>query len=104
MVLQPRYIVDRAPCRVVEGACRHLVKDRMEGTRMRWWIEGAQAMLDLRAVYLNDEWERFQQFRIDQERDRLYPYRHGSTKMAQSRKIPDRPHRKLSAREEWSKP
>jgi len=60
---------------VAEGACRHLVKDRMELTGMRWSIPGAQAMLDLRAVYLNDDWEAFQQHRIEQERHRLYPYR-----------------------------
>jgi hypothetical protein len=60
---------------VAEGACRHLVKDRMELTGMRWCIPGAQAMLDLRAVYLNGDWEAFQQHRIKQERRRLYPYR-----------------------------
>jgi hypothetical protein len=60
---------------VAEGACRHLVKDRMELTGMRWRIPGAQAMLELRAVYLNDDWEAFQQHRIEQERCRLYPYR-----------------------------
>jgi hypothetical protein len=60
---------------VAEGACRHLVKDRMEGTGMRWRIEGAQAMLDLRAVYLNGDWEAFQRYRIDLEQNRLYPYR-----------------------------
>jgi hypothetical protein len=57
---------------VVEGACRHLVKDRMEGTGMHWRTEGAQAMLDLRAVYLNGDWEAFQSYRINVERDRLY--------------------------------
>jgi len=59
---------------VAEGACRHLVKDRMERTGMRWCIPGAQAMLDLRAVYLNDDWERFHGYRIKDERRRLYPY------------------------------
>jgi len=59
---------------VAEGACRHLVKDRMEQTGMHWRIEGAQAILDLRAVYLNDEWDDFQRFRIDSERRKLYPY------------------------------
>jgi len=59
---------------VAEGACRHLVKDRMERTGMRWCILGAQAMLDLRAVYLNDDWEIFQDYRIKEERPRLYPY------------------------------
>lgn len=59
---------------VAEGACRHLVKDRMELTGMRWRTEGAQAMLDLRAVYLNDDWDAFHRHRIKQERRRLYPY------------------------------
>lgn len=49
---------------VVEGACRHLVKDRMELTGMRWQTDDAQAMLDLRSVFLNDDWEAFQQYRI----------------------------------------
>jgi hypothetical protein len=57
---------------VAEGACRHLVKDRMEQTGMRWTVEGAQAMLHVRALYLNDEWDAFVAFRIDQEQDRLY--------------------------------
>lgn len=60
---------------VVEGACRHLVKDRMELTGMRWKPEGAQAMLSLRAVYLNGNWEAFQQYRIKQQQEKLYPYR-----------------------------
>jgi hypothetical protein len=60
---------------VAEGACRHLVKDRMELTGMRWRVPGAQAILDLRAVYINGDWDGFQQHRIEQERCRLYPYR-----------------------------
>lgn len=60
---------------VVEGACRHLVKDRLERTGIRWRVPGAQAMLDLRAVYINGDWEAFQQHRIKQERRRLYLYR-----------------------------
>jgi len=59
---------------VAEGACRHLVKDRMERTGMRWRIPGAQAMLNLRAVYLNGDWDAFQNHRIKKERRRLYPY------------------------------
>ena len=60
---------------VAEGACRHLVKDRMERSGMRWCVPGAQAMLDLRAVYINGDWDGFQEHRIEQERRRLYPYR-----------------------------
>jgi hypothetical protein len=57
---------------VAEGACRHLVKDRMEQTGMRWTVEGAQAMLHVRALYLNDQWEEFQEYRVEQEQARLY--------------------------------
>jgi hypothetical protein len=60
---------------VAEGACRHLVKDRMELTGMRWRIPGAQAMLDLRAVFINGDWDIFQNHRIEQERRILYPCR-----------------------------
>ncbi len=60
---------------VVEGACRHLVKDRMEQTGMRWRIEGAQAILNLRAIYVNDDWTPFHAARIQAEQHELYPYR-----------------------------
>jgi hypothetical protein len=57
---------------VVEGACRHLVKDRMERSGMRWLPSGAQAMLDLRATYLNGEWSDFWKFHTEREDQRLY--------------------------------
>jgi hypothetical protein len=59
---------------VAEGACRHLVKDRMERTGMRWQVPTAQAMLDLRGIHASDEWEQFQSYRIEAESRRLYPY------------------------------
>jgi hypothetical protein len=60
---------------VVEGACRHLVKDRMEQAGMRWRIAGAQAILSLRALYVNDDWDSFHVHRIQTEQRKLYPYR-----------------------------
>jgi len=60
---------------VVEGACKHLVKDRMELTGMRWRIAGAQTILSLRAIYLNDDWETFNRSRIEAEQARLHPYK-----------------------------
>jgi hypothetical protein len=60
---------------VVEGACRHLVKDRMEQAGMRWRIAGAQAILSLRAIYVNDDWETFHAHRIQTEQRKLYPYK-----------------------------
>jgi hypothetical protein len=58
---------------VIEGACRYVVKDRMERAGMRWTVEGAQAMLALRTTFINGQWKAFQKYRIRQERQRLYP-------------------------------
>jgi hypothetical protein len=60
---------------VIEGACRHLVKDRMERAGMHWTIPGARAMLEVRSVYVSGQWEEYQAYRITQETQRLYPYR-----------------------------
>lgn len=57
---------------VAEGACRHLVKDRLERTGMRWSLAGAQAMLHLRALYINGNWSDFVDHRIQQEQIALY--------------------------------
>lgn len=57
---------------VVEGACRHLVRDRMEQTGMRWNVSGAQAMLNTRSIYINEQWDDFIEYRIMNEQDRLY--------------------------------
>jgi hypothetical protein len=57
---------------VIEGACRHVVKDRMERAGMHWTLPGAQALLNLRCLALNDEWEAFIKYPIDQETTRLY--------------------------------
>ena len=57
---------------VAEGACRHLVKDRLEGTGMRWTVCGAQAMLALRSIHLNGQWDDYVNFRIQTEQNRLY--------------------------------
>lgn len=60
---------------VIEGACRHVVKDRMERSGMRWTRTGAQSMLELRCIYLNGDWEEYMKFHIAQETRRLYPWR-----------------------------
>jgi hypothetical protein len=60
---------------VIEGACRHVVKDRLERTGMTWTLAGAQAMLALRCIHLSDYWDDFTKFRVQCETERLYPYR-----------------------------
>jgi hypothetical protein len=39
---------------------------------MRWTVNGAQAMLHLRAIHLNDCWDDFVNYRIEAEQTRLY--------------------------------
>jgi len=58
---------------VIEGACRYLIKDRMERACMHWTLAGAQAMLDLRSMWIGGYWQDFQQERIERETERLYP-------------------------------
>jgi hypothetical protein len=60
---------------VIEGACRHLVKDRMERAGMHWTRRGAQAMLDVRSIHVNGDWDAYQTFRIQRETKKLYPWR-----------------------------
>ncbi len=52
---------------LVEAACGHLVKDRMEQSGMRWSSTGAQQVMDTRAVKLNGDMEDFMEFKIAQE-------------------------------------
>ena len=61
---------------VIEGACRHLVKDRFELTGMRWTQEGAESLLHLRAVAENDDWDDYHAFRREQRHLRLYASSH----------------------------
>ena len=57
---------------VIEGTCRHLIKDRMELSGMRWSMSGAEAILALRSVNENGDWDDFHEFRRTQRHLRLY--------------------------------
>jgi len=57
---------------VVEGACGHLVKDRMEQSGMCWTPTGAQAILELRAARVNDDWDPYRLFHRQRQHERLY--------------------------------
>jgi hypothetical protein len=59
---------------VIEGACRHLVKDRMERTGMRWREPNAASMLFVRALKVTDLWEPFQNQRQAAGREQLHPH------------------------------
>ena len=72
---------------VVEGACGHLVKDRMEPSGMRWTKGGAQAVLDLRAVRLNGHWDTYWQFHRQQQHQRVYGQSAPAPALAETRAL-----------------
>ena len=69
------WICKRSDCTDLKRGIDQSDKDRMELTGMRWRTDGAQAMLDLRSVFLNGDWEAFQQHRIKINNRKLYPER-----------------------------
>lgn len=56
----------------VESACGHFVKSRMERNAMHWSKEGAQEMLNIRAVKKNEDWDNYLKTFISEEQHRLY--------------------------------
>ena len=59
---------------VIEGACRHVVKDRCEQSGMRWTQPGAENLLHLRCLHQNGDWDDFHQFRRDKRHKDVYGY------------------------------
>ncbi len=56
-----RYLAGGLPIAtgVIEGACRHLVKDRMEITGAKWGLQGAEAVLRLRALRASKDFDEY---------------------------------------------
>ena len=61
---------------IIEGACRHLVKDRMDLTGARWGLPGAEAILKLRALRCNGDFESYWTWHLDQQRRRVHQSRY----------------------------
>lgn len=55
---------------IIEGACRHLVKDRMDLTGARWGLKGAEAILKLRALRSNGDFNEYWTHHRQQEHQR----------------------------------
>jgi hypothetical protein len=58
---------------IIEGACRHLIQDRLGITGARWDLPGADAVLKLRALQTSGDWEVYWRFHLNQEALRNYP-------------------------------
>lgn len=57
----------------VEGACKNLIKDRMERSGMRWTEAMAEAIVKLRAIYLSGDFDQYWPFHIKKDQERLHP-------------------------------
>ena len=58
---------------VIEGACRHLIADRLNLGGARWGLDGAEAVLTIRAVISNGDFEEYWRFHLAREHQGLYP-------------------------------
>ena len=55
---------------IIEGACRHLITDRLDVTGARWSLPGAEAVLKLRALISNDDFEPYFAWHLQREHRR----------------------------------
>lgn len=61
---------------VVEGACRYLVRDRMDKTGARWSLDGAEAVLQLRALRANGDFDAYWKHHVAAEAERRHRSRY----------------------------
>jgi hypothetical protein len=67
---------------IIEGACRHLVKDRLDLTGARWGLQGAEAILKLRALRSNGDFEQYWTFHLNQELHQVHETRYADMTLA----------------------
>ena len=87
----PTYLANGWPIAsgVIEGACRHFVKDRCELSGMRWSLTGAENLLRLRSVAENDDWEAYHNYRKQQRHTRLYGVPHSKPEAIEAQAMND---------------
>ena len=73
---------------VIEGACRHLVKDRMDLTGARWGLTGAEAILRLRALVSNHDLDDYWTFHLAQEHQRIHLSRYADAALPEATAVP----------------
>ncbi len=72
---------------IVESACGHLVKDRMEISGARWGIDGAESILRLRSVFKSEDWDKYWEFFTAQARENeFFPDDYNSLNIKEKRK------------------
>ena len=74
LMCYPEFLAQGLPIAtgVIEGACRHLIQDRLGITGARWGLAGAEAVLKLRAIHSSGDWDAYWRFHEQQEARRNY--------------------------------
>jgi len=76
-----RYLAEGLPIAtgVIEGACRYLVKDRMDITGARWGLSGAEAVLRLRSLRASGDFQEYWKYheKMEQQRNHISKYENG---------------------------
>ncbi|MGH3501365.1 MAG: ISKra4 family transposase [Nocardioidaceae bacterium] len=69
---------------IIEGACRHLVKDRLDITGARWGLPGSEAILKLRALHANADFDTYWHYHLHRERERIHLSRYADHAIPQA--------------------
>jgi|SRR5215211_79764 len=64
---------------IIEGACRHIVKDRMDITGARWGLAGAEAILKLRALTASGDFDTYWRYHLRREHERIHHTKYRDT-------------------------
>jgi len=87
---------------VIEGACRYLVKDRMDITGARWGLSGAEAVLRLRSLRASGDFQEYWRYheKMELERNHVAKYDNGlpPLKDIDDKKVRPRGHLRLVKR------
>src|SRR3990172_9178417 len=80
MLRYDRYLRDGLPIAtgVIEGACRHLIVDRLDITGARWSVRGAEAILRLRSLRSSGDFDDYWAFHLKAEHARNHTSRYAS--------------------------
>jgi hypothetical protein len=76
---------------IIEGACRYLVKDRMDITGARWGLPGGEAVLKLRSIRTNGDFDEYWRFHLKKERERNHESKYENGQLPPLKNYDDSP-------------
>jgi hypothetical protein len=83
---------------VIEGACRHLINDRMDRTGATWRLPSAEAVLRIRSLLSSGDFDEYWQFHEEAEAHRNHTSKYADGKVPTVARPPRRPRLRLVGR------